>query len=107
MNKSDRDYVSWYTNILKSYSKLFHFVEPGGRGLVSNSCPTLETLCTVAHQASLSMGFPRQEYWSGLPFPSPEDLPNPASSKLVFTTGALYFIISLVSASVRVLSSFF
>ena len=26
MNKSDRDYVSWYTNILKSYSKLFHFV---------------------------------------------------------------------------------
>ena len=35
------------------------------------------TLWTVAHQASLSMGFPRQEYWSGLPFPSPEDLPNP------------------------------
>ena len=36
-----------------------------------------ETLCTVAHQALLSMGFPRQEYWSGLPFLSPEDLPNP------------------------------
>ena len=32
---------------------------------------------TVAHQALLSMGFSRQEYWSGLPFPSPEDLPNP------------------------------
>ena len=32
---------------------------------------------TVAHQAFLSMGFSRQEYWSGLPFPSPEDLPNP------------------------------
>ena len=32
---------------------------------------------TVAHHASLSMGFFRQEYWSGLPFPSPEDLPNP------------------------------
>ena len=31
---------------------------------------------TVTHQASLSMGFPRQEYWSGLPFPSPGDLPN-------------------------------
>ena len=31
---------------------------------------------TVAHQASLSMGFPRQEYWSGLSFPSPTDLPN-------------------------------
>ena len=32
---------------------------------------------TVAHQASLSMGFSRQEYWSRLPFPSPRDLPNP------------------------------
>ena len=32
---------------------------------------------TVAHQASPSMGFSRQEYWSGLPFPSPGDLPNP------------------------------
>ena len=32
---------------------------------------------TVAYQAPLSMGFPRQAYWSGLPFPSPEDLPNP------------------------------
>ena len=31
---------------------------------------------TVAHQAPLSMGFPRQEYWSGLPFPS-RDLPDP------------------------------
>ena len=33
------------------------------------------TLWTVAHQAPLSMGFPRQEYWSGLPFPFPGDLP--------------------------------
>ena len=32
---------------------------------------------TVAPQAPLSMGFPRQEYWSGWPFPSPGDLPNP------------------------------
>ena len=31
---------------------------------------------TVAHQAPLSMGFSRQEYWSGLPFPSPGDLPD-------------------------------
>ena len=35
------------------------------------------TLWTVAHQAPLSMGFSRQEYWSGLPFPFPGDLPNP------------------------------
>ena len=32
---------------------------------------------TVAHQATLSMGFSRQGYWSGLPFPSPGDLPDP------------------------------
>ena len=31
----------------------------------------------VAHQAPPSMGFSRQEYWSGLPFPSPRELPNP------------------------------
>ena len=35
------------------------------------------TLWTAAHQAPLSTGFPRQEYWSGLPFPSPEGLPHP------------------------------
>ena len=32
---------------------------------------------TVAYQAPMSMGFPRQQYWSGLPCPPPEDLPNP------------------------------
>ena len=32
---------------------------------------------TAAHQAPLSMGFPKQEYWSGLPFSSPRDLPDP------------------------------
>ena len=32
---------------------------------------------TVAHQAPLSVGFSTQQYWNGLPFPSPEDLPNP------------------------------
>ena len=46
-------------------------------GLVSKSCPTLVTPWTVAHQAPLSMGFSRQEYWSGLPFPSPGHLPDP------------------------------
>ena len=34
-------------------------------------------LWTVAHQAPLSMAFSRQEYWNGLPHPSPGDLPNP------------------------------
>ena len=42
------------------------------------SCVQLfATPWTVAYQAPLSMGFSRQEYWSGLPFPSPGDLPNP------------------------------
>ena len=35
------------------------------------------TLWTVAYQASPSLGFSRQEYWSGLPFPSPGDCPDP------------------------------
>ena len=35
-----------------------------------------ETPWTIAHQTPLSMGFPRQEYWSGLPYPPPGDLPN-------------------------------
>ena len=35
------------------------------------------SLWTVAHQAPLSMGFSREEYWSGLPYPPPRDLPNP------------------------------
>ena len=43
------------------------------RSVVSNAV----TSWTVAHQAPLFMGFSRQEYWSGLPFPSPGDLPDP------------------------------
>ena len=37
----------------------------------AQSYPTLETLWTITRQAPLSLGFSRQEYWSGLPFPSP------------------------------------
>ena len=48
---------------------------------------------TVARQAPLSLGFPRQEYWSGLPFPSPGDLPNsgikPASPALAGNSSPL------------------
>ena len=39
--------------------------------------PLFATPWTVAYQAPPSMGFSRQEYWSGLPFPSPGDLPDP------------------------------
>ena len=40
-------------------------------------CPTLCTPWTVAHQAPLAMGFSKQEYWRGLSFPPPGDLPDP------------------------------
>ena len=46
-------------------------------GSVTKSCPTLVTPLTAAHQAPLSAGFPRQEYWSGVPFPPPGNLPDP------------------------------
>ena len=49
----------------------------GGGGFVPQLCLTLATAWTVAHQVPLSMGFSRQGYWSGLPFPSLGDLPNP------------------------------
>ena len=42
---------------------------------------------TVAHQAPLSMGLPRQEYWSRLPFPPPGDLPDPGIKPSVFCIG--------------------
>ena len=53
---------------------LIHY---GGGGLAAQSCPTLAIPWTVAHQAPLSTGFSRQECWSGFPFPSPGDLPDP------------------------------
>ena len=47
-------------------------------GLVAQSCLTLyNPMDYIAHQVSLFKGFSRQEYWSGLPFPSPGDLPDP------------------------------
>ena len=44
-----------------------------------NVCVLSGTPWTVAHQAPLSMGVSRQEYWSGLPFPPLGDLPNPGT----------------------------
>ena len=44
---------------------------------VTQSVPLFVTPWTVASQAPLSKGFSRQEYWSGLPFPPPGDLPDP------------------------------
>ena len=81
------------------------------------SCVQLFTTpSTVTHQAPLSMGFSRQEYWSGLPFPPPRDLPDPgiepaslrspALSGRFFTTSATWKDqISTVSIPYKVLAS--
>ena len=47
------------------------------------------TVWTVASQVPLSMGFSRQEYWSGLPFPPPGDLPDPGIKPMSLTSPAL------------------
>ena len=52
----------------------------GGGGLVTNSCPAVATPWTFACQALLSMGFSRQEYWSGLPFPFQGIFPTQGSN---------------------------
>ena len=47
------------------------------------------TSWTVAHQVPLSMGFSRQDYWSGFPFPTPGDLLNPGIKPLSLVSPAL------------------
>ena len=67
-----------YVSIINYFLKcvLYHF-----------SCVWLfATLCTVVHQAPLSMGFSRQEYWNGLPFPPPGHLPNPGIEPVSYVT---------------------
>ena len=69
---------SWFSpKVLTKYINAFSWslkvkVKSLSRFLLFGTIPW-----TVAYQALLSMGFSRQEYWSGLPFPSPGDLPNP------------------------------
>ena len=64
---------------------LFH-----GQRKSAKSCSTLTTLWAVLREDPLSMGFSRQEYWSGLPFPSPGDLP-PMDQTLVICTAGRFF----------------
>ena len=61
----------------------------GGDGAVAELSPALATPWTVAHQAPLSMEFSRQEYWSGLPFPSPGDLPDSGTEPASLSSRAL------------------
>ena len=53
------------------------------------------TLWDVARQAALSMGFSRQEYWNGLPFPSPGDLPNPGIELMFPALAGRFFTTSI------------
>ena len=74
-------YVYVYVGVLSRFSHTRLFATPW----------------TVACQAPLSTGFPRQEYWSGLPFPSPGDLPNPRTepaSPMSPALSGLFFTIS-------------
>ena len=79
-------FKKWDRGTLKSLLLLFsHYI-------MSDS---LATLRTITLQAPLSMGFPREEYWSGLPFPSPRDMSNqgiePASPALA---GGFFFFLN-------------
>ena len=59
---------------------------------VAQSCPTLSDPWTVAYQAPPSMGFSRQEYWSGVPLPSPiytlSCVKSVTSGNLLYSTGS-------------------
>ena len=75
------DYSPWVCKESDTIEQLsmvpfFKILHGGGGDSVTTLCPTLETPWTVAHQASLYMGFPRQGYCKGLSFPSPGDLPD-------------------------------
>ena len=72
---------SYVTRISCNIWDIWCFLErahiKSGGGLVAKSCSTLAKPWQESCQAPLSMGFSRQEYWSGLPFPSPGGLPDP------------------------------
>ena len=63
-------------------------VKSGGLvcAVISDSLPPH----VMAHQAPLSMGVPRQEYWSGLPFPSPADLPTQDGTQVPCIAGGFF-----------------
>ena len=81
-------YPDWASLVAQTVKRLPGMQETGVRSLgwedplekseVAQSCPSLcNPMDSSLHQAPASMGFSRQEYWSGLPFPSPGNLPEP------------------------------
>ena len=70
--------------------------------VVAQSCLTLCDPWTVAHQAPLSMGFFRQEYWSGLPFPSPGESSQPRDwTEVSYTAGKCFTIWATLEAQFK------
>ena len=65
--------TTWVARILFFILFKYYYCESE----VAQSCPTLWNPWTVVCQDPLSVGFSMQEYWNGLPFPSPGDLPDP------------------------------
>ena len=70
----------------------------GGGCLPLSHVQLFVTPWAVARQAPLSTGFPRQEYWSGLPFPSPGDLPNPGIEPMSLALAVGFFTTELPEA---------
>ena len=82
------------------------------KGAIPTKCYLLSrvwffaTPWTIACQASLSMEFSQQEYWSGLPFPSPGDLPNPGIEPGSLHCGHILYHLTTAVLSTRSLSSY-
>ena len=76
---------------------LLQCMEVKSESEVAQSCPTVATPWTAAHQAPPSMGFSRQKYWSGVPLPSPSHQESPT---YIWTQKHKYFFIYSVSASI-------
>ena len=78
VNNDNNNKDHWSQTLAKKNIITMKFLKYCSDGdLVTKSCLTLVTPWTGASQAPLSMGFSRQDYWRGLPFPSPGDLHNP------------------------------
>ena len=74
--------------LLPNSSKLFPMTSAGDACMLSRFSH-VRLFVTVAHQAPLSLGFSRQQYWSGLPFPPAGDLPNPGIKPRSLTSPVL------------------
>ena len=81
--------ASYFMDMDKKILKFIWNGKGGGGACVVSPVRLFAILWTVDSQASLSMEFSRQEYWSGLPFPTPGDLPDPRIEPTYFTSPVL------------------